>query len=177
MDLRQRDVALVHDQQVVLREVVDETEGACPGGPAVQIARIVLDAGAVAQLLDHFEVVLHALLDALGLHRAVRTLEVLDLFAQVEVDLLHGRMDAFLRGDEEIRGVERQGVERVDALPRHGVDRLDGLHLVVEEHHAEALVAEFAEGGHDVHRVAVHAERRRLQLTFGAGVERLDELV
>ena len=177
VDLRQRHVALVHDQQVILREVVDQAEGARAGGASVEVARVVLDSGAVAQLLDHLEVVFDALLDALCLHHASGPLEVFDLLAQVEVDLLHGRVDALLGGDEEVRGVEREVVERVDALTRHGVYGVDGLDLVVEEHHAETLVAELPEGGHDIDRVAVHAEGRGFQLAFGARVERLDELV
>ena len=175
--LRQGHVALVHDEQVVLREVVDQTEGARPGGPSVEVARVVLDAGAVAQLLDHLQVVLHALLDTLRLGHASLALEVLDLLAQVEVDLLHGAVDALLGRDEEVGGVDRQRVERRDALPGHGGDDLDRLDLVVEEHHAEALAAELAEGRHDVDRVAVDTEGRRFELALGARVERLDELV
>ena len=170
-------MAFVHDHQVVFREVVDQTERTRSGGAAVEIARVVLDAGAVAQLLNHFEVVLHALFDALRLHRASGAFEKLDLFAQVEVYLLHGGVDALLGGHEKVRGVERQAVERLDALARHGVDGLDGLDLVVEEHHPETLVAELAEGRHDIHRVAVDAERRRLQLPLGAGIERFDQFV
>ena len=170
-------MALVHDHHVVLRKVVDQAERARSGGPAVEIARIVLDAGAVAQLLDHFEVVLHALLDALRLHRAPGAFEEFDLLAQVEVNLLYGGVDALFGGHEEVRGVERQVVERMDALSRYGVDGLDGLDLVVEEHHPETLVAELPEGRHDVHRVAVDAERRGLQVAFGARVERLDQFV
>ena len=90
---------------------------------------------------------------------------------------MHGGVDALLGRHEEVRGVERQAVERLDALPRHRVDRLDGFDLVVEEHHPETLVAELPESRHDVHRVTVDAERRRLQLPFGAGVERLDQFV
>ena len=146
-------------------------------GAAVEITRIVLDAGAVAQLLDHLDVVFHALLDALRLRRASGTLEEFDLPAQIQVYLLYGAVDALLGGYEEARGVERQVVERMDALSRHGVDGLDGFDLVVVEHHAETLAAELSERRHDVHRVAVHAERRRLQLPLGAGVERFDQLV
>ena len=133
--------------------------------------------GAVAQLLDHLDVVFHALFDALGLHRPSGPLEEFDLPAEVEVYLLYGAVDALLRGYEETRGVERQVVERMDALSRHGVDGLDGFDLVVVEHYSETLAAELAERRHDVHRVAVHAERRRLQLPLGAGVERFDQLV
>ena len=86
-------------------------------------------------------------------------------------------MDALLGGDEETGGVERQRIERVEPLAGRGVDGVDGFDLVVEEHDAETLVAELAESRHDVDRVAVDAERGRLQLALGAGVERFDELV
>ena len=175
--LRQRDVAFVYDEHVILREIVNQAERARALGAAVEITRVVLDAGAVPQLLDHLDVVFHALLDALRLRRASGTLEEFDLPAQIQVYLLYGAVDALLGGYEEARGVERQVVERVDTLPRRGVDGLDGLDLVVVEHYAEALAAEFAEGRHDVHRVAVDAERRRFQVAFGARVERFDQLV
>ena len=177
VDLRQGDVALVHDHQVVLREIVDQAEGARALGAAVEITRVVFDAGAVPQLLDHLDVVFHALFDTLRLRRASGTLEEFDLPTQIQVYLLYGAVDALLGGYEEARGVERQVVERVDTLPRRGVDGLDGLDLVVVEHYAEALAAELAEGRHDVHRVAVDAKRRRFQVAFGAGVERFDQLV
>ena len=170
-------MAFVYDEHVILREIVDQAEGARALGAAVEITRVVFDAGAVPQLLDHLDVVFHALFDTLRLRRASGTLEEFDLPAQIQVYLLYGAVDALLGGYEEARGVERQVVERVDTLPRRGVDGLDGLDLVVVEHYAEALAAELAEGRHDVHRVAVDAKRRRFQVAFGAGVERFDQLV
>src|SRR5206468_133238 len=47
-DLRNGDVALVDDEQVVFGEVVEERVGRLPRGPAVQVPRVVLDAGAEA---------------------------------------------------------------------------------------------------------------------------------
>ena len=111
MHLGQCHMALIHHQEVILGEVVQQTEGARTGGTAVEVARIVLNARAVAQLLDHLQVVLHALLDALSLHRASLPFEVGNLLAQVEVDLLHGLVDALLGRDEEVGGVERDRVE------------------------------------------------------------------
>ena len=142
--LRNGDVAFVDDHQIILRKIVQQAERPGPRGAPVEVARIVLDAGAVAQFLNHFDVVLDPLFDALRLHRAPLVLEDLDLLAEVEVNLLHGRGDALLGGDEQAGGVERQRIERVDALAGYGVDGVDGLHLVVEEHDPETLVAELA---------------------------------
>ena len=165
------------EQQIVLREVVEQAEGARSGGAPVEVARVVLDAGTVAQLLDHLQIVFHPLLDALRFHHPPFAFEELDLLAQIEVDLLHGSVDTLLRGDEETCGVDRQRVDRLDAGARRGIDDPDRFDFVVVEHHAVALAAEFAEGGHDVHRVAVDAERRGQQVAFGAGVERFDQFV
>lgn len=102
--LRQRDVAFVYDEHVILREIVNQAERARALGAAVEITRVVLDAGAVPQLLDHLDVVFHALLDALRLRRASGTLEEFDLPAQIQVYLLYGAVDALLGGYEEARG-------------------------------------------------------------------------
>ncbi len=98
--LRQGHVALVHHEQVVLGEVIQQTEGPRALGASVEVARVVLDAGTVSELLYHFEVVLHALLEALGLHRAPLFLEVRDLSPEVEAYLVHGVVYAFARGHE-----------------------------------------------------------------------------
>ncbi len=57
-DLRHRHMRLVDDEQEVLREVVDQRGGCRAGRAAVDMPRIVLDAGAEADLTDHLEVVL-----------------------------------------------------------------------------------------------------------------------
>ena len=111
-------MAFVYDEHVILREIVDQAEGARALGAAVEITRVVFDAGAVPQLLDHLDVVFHALFDTLRLRRASGTLEEFDLPAQIQVYLLYGAVDALLGGYEEARGVERQVVERVDTLER-----------------------------------------------------------
>lgn len=87
-------------------------------------------------------------------------LEEGDLLAQVEVDLLHGRVYALLGRDKQAHWVKGECVERLDPLAGYGVDALDALDFVVEKGDAETLVAEFAESRHDVDRVARHAECR-----------------
>ena len=65
-DLRDGDVRFIDEEQVIVaREKVHQVEGARAGGAAVEVARIIFDAGAVAHLLDHFEVVARAHFEAL----------------------------------------------------------------------------------------------------------------
>ena len=63
------DVALVHEHQRVVGHVFEQRRRRLAGFPAGQIARIVLDAGASAGRLHHFEIVDGALLEPLRLQQ------------------------------------------------------------------------------------------------------------
>jgi hypothetical protein len=69
--LRDRLVALVDDREVVRREVVEERRGRLPRLAAGEVARVVLDPGAVPDLAHHLEVEARPLLEALGLEQLV----------------------------------------------------------------------------------------------------------
>lgn len=64
--LRKGDVAFIDDHEVVVREIIQEAKGAGAGFAAVEKARIVFNAGAIAQFFDHFEVEGGAFFDAPG---------------------------------------------------------------------------------------------------------------
>ncbi len=59
--LWQRDVRLVDDQQVVVRQVVEQRPGRLASRALGQVARVVLDAGADARLAQHLEIEVGAL--------------------------------------------------------------------------------------------------------------------
>ena len=152
---------------MVRKSFVYEAEGARSGGAAVEIARIVLDTGAVAELLDHLQVVVDALAQAVGLQFLTLVAEAAALFAQVEGDLVDGRCRAFLAGHED---VGRVYVEALYLRQYHARMRVDGLyllHLVAPEHNPQLY---FLEREHDVNRVAAHAETSRQQIAVAAGV-------
>ena len=167
-------MALVDDQQIVLREIVDQAERPAAGRAAVEIARIVFDAGAVAQLLDHFQIVLDALLQPPRLGRLAERLEILDLGAQIELNLPDRLLRALARRDEQVGRIDDHAIELLEALARMRVDRADHFDFVVEENHPVALVPV---GDVDVYRIAVHAERTGLEIGLAARVERVHEAV
>ena len=76
------DVAFVNDKQEIVGEIVEQAEGTRAGLSAVKVAAIVLDAAAVAELLNHLDVVVDALFEAFGL-------EVLAYLVQVVAPLEH----------------------------------------------------------------------------------------
>ena len=56
---------LIDDGEEVLREIVDECRGGRARRATIDVARVVLNAGAEADLLNHFEIVLRAHAQAL----------------------------------------------------------------------------------------------------------------
>ena len=77
MDLWYGHVALVDDEEEVIREVVEETEGALTWLATIEVAGVVLDTRAVAQLADHLQVVGGALIEALGFEGTAFVLQLL----------------------------------------------------------------------------------------------------
>ncbi len=173
-DLRDGDMALVDNHQKILREVVQQAERTGSGQSAVEVARVVLDAGTVAQLFDHFEVVFDALFEPLGvLHLAALDEEVV-LGREVVLDLDDGRVDAVAGGDEDVGRVDRDAVELREPLAGERVDGVDLFDRVAPLHDPIGFVAV----GHvDVDRVARHAEGAPAELRVVARVEAVHQLV
>ena len=109
-DLRHGDVALIDDANHVLGEVVDERERGLAGLAAVQVARVVLDAVGEAHGLEHLQVVVRALLQALGLQELVLRLEFRHAVLQLFLDGLEGGRDLGFLGDVVRGGPHGDGV-------------------------------------------------------------------
>ncbi len=77
-DLRHRLVRLVHEDEEVVREVVEQRERVSSRRAALEDARVVLDPVAEAELLHHLEVVLGALPQPVRLEHLVLRFELLD---------------------------------------------------------------------------------------------------
>ena len=67
VELRDRLVRLIHEEQIVLRHVVQQRGRRLAGQPAGEVSRIVFDAMAVADRADHLDVKQGALREALRL--------------------------------------------------------------------------------------------------------------
>ena len=90
-DLRQRHVALIDDEQVIIREVIEERPGRGAGRTAIHMARIILDAGGEADLADHLQVVARALLEALRFDEQVLRAQVSEVHIQLRFRWPAGR--------------------------------------------------------------------------------------
>ena len=151
----------VDNQQRVGRQVVVERRRRLAGGPPGKIARVVLDAVAVAQLEDHLQVETGALLQALRFHQLVRRVQLFLPLAQLQLDRVHRRQHALARGG--VVGLRVHGVARQPAQDLAGerIEQRELLDLAVEQLDAQRLEIGF--GREHVHRLAAHAEGAAVQ--------------
>ena len=88
--LRQRHMTLIDEENEIVREIVQQRRRRGAGGAAGNNAGIIFNAGAETDLLQHFQIVLRPLADALRLKQLVVLLEKAHLLPHFGLDVLHG---------------------------------------------------------------------------------------
>ena len=88
-------MALINHEQHFFREIIQQTIRRCAFFPTIEITAVVLHSGAVTELVQHLQIVLHTLLDTLSIQLFTNTGEVLYLFRQIRFDLLFGGSNPF----------------------------------------------------------------------------------
>ena len=115
-------MTLVDDQQRILRQVVEQARRRLAGAATGQVARVVLDAGAIADLHHHLEIERRALLEPL-------CLEQLAVGAQLARVARAARRGSARRRDRAARAASRSGSTETPsgaapcAAPRRSADR------------------------------------------------------
>ena len=161
MDLWHGHVALINDEEEVIREVVEETEGALTRLATIEVAGVVLDPRAVAQLADHLQIIGRTLVEALGFEGTAFVLQLLHALTEVDVDLPDGGVDLLLRRDEEVGRVDDEPCHRPVFSTALWVEGSDALDLVVPEGHTIRHTVEAFDGGEDIDGVALDTEVAR----------------
>ena len=159
--LGQRDVALVHEQDEIVGEEVQQRHGGGAHRTLGDDAGIVLDAGAVAQLRHHLHVVLRALAQTLGLHQLILPLQLGKALVQLLADLADGGVHFVTGGDVVAGGVNSHVLQRLDGGAGDGVELGDAVDLIAEELHPDGPILII--GGVQLHRVASNPEHIALK--------------
>ena len=171
--LRHGDMALVDEEQEVLGEEVEQTVGTLARLTPIEVAGIVLNARAVAQLLNHLHVVLHTFLYTLRLDGVAQLGEEVHLLDKVVLNHADGPLRLLLGGHEEVGRINLIVGIAPQTLQGDGVKLFNAVYLIVPERDAQDDVVV----GHvDVYGIALHAEVATLQRKVIAHVERLYQL-
>ena len=173
-DLRHRGVRLVHHEQEILGEEVEQRVRPRARRAAGEVTRVVLDARAEPHLLEHFEVVLGAQLDALGFEQLALALEPRDALVELAADRAEREAQLVGRRHELLGRIQRDAAghrpqHRAGERVHHG----KALHLVAEELDAVGRVVEVARLHLD--HVAAHPEAAAAEGDVVALVEHVHE--
>ena len=154
-DLGDGDVGFVDDGEEVVGEIIEEGGGGAAGRTVVEVAGVVFDAGAEADLFDHFEIVFGAHAKSLGFEEFSPVFEVFEAVGEFGFDVAGGAVHAF-RGGHIVGGREdADGVGLTDDVTGEWVDVVEGVDFVAEEFNPDGG---FFVGGDDVDGVAFHPE-------------------
>jgi|GEM_PF-5218361 len=116
---------LVDEHDRIGWKKVEQSVRRRPGLATVEVARIVLDSVAVADLAHHLEVEVDALLEALGFQELVLGLETRDLGIAFNQDLVDDRLHPLPRRDIVRRGKHGNPHRLIENLARQGVHQAD----------------------------------------------------
>src|SRR5215218_3647771 len=139
-----------------IREVVEERVRRRARRTSVEMPRIVLDAGAVAELAHHLQVVLRALPEAVGFEDLALLIQLGGALLELRLDVPYCYREPVLVGDEVSGRVDGQGVRLAQDLTRQRFYLGHVLDLVSEEGDA---VDGVLVGRVDLEYVAPHPER------------------
>ena len=149
------DVGFVDDGEEVVGEIVEEGGGGAAGGSAVEVAGVVFDAGAEADLFDHFEIVFGAHAKSLGFEEFSPVFQIFEPVGKFGFDVAGGAVHT-LRGGHIVGSREdADGVGLTDDVTGERVDVVEGVNFVTEEFDPDGG---FFVGGDDVNGVAFHPE-------------------
>ena len=174
-DLRDGDMALVDEDERVVGQIFEQGRRRLAGPAAGEIARIVLDAGAGAGRLQHFEIEQRCAARAAA-PRAAGPARL--SWSSRSFSSLLDRLDR-LQQRRARRHIVRIGVdldefEVLRLLPGQRIEFGDRLDLVAEE--ADAPGAVLVVGGEDLDRVAAHPEDAAREIGLRALVLQRDEV-
>ena len=172
-DLRDRGVAFIHDQQKVLGEIVDQRGRRLPGGAAREVARVVLDPLAEADLADHLQVEPRALLDSLGFEQLAALGIVGDPLLELGLDPGEGALHPVGRNHVVAAGVDRRLGDPAHHLAPQRVDLGEGFDPVAEQLDADRV--RLGGRGEDIDHVPAHAERAPVKVDVVALVLDVDQ--
>ena len=109
---------LVNEHQRIARQVIDQGRWCLARTTAGEMPRIVLDALAEADLVEHFQIEFGPLLDALCLDQLIVPGEVIDPLTQLLLDRLDGAQHGVARRDIVRRREDRETQGLVQQMAR-----------------------------------------------------------
>ena len=161
-------MGLVDHQQRVGGQVIKQCGRRCSGFAPGEVARIVFDAVAVAQLHDHFQVEAGALFQPLGFYQFVVGTQVIKALLEFFLDVFDSGEQGFAGRYVVALGVEGKARHFTNHFARQGVEGTDAFDFIVKQLNANGFKVRF--GRVDIYHIAAHTEGCPRKVHVIAGV-------
>ena len=132
-------MGFIDDNQGIVGQVLEQRRRRLSRGAPRQVARVVLDAGAIAQLADHLDIVPGALLQALRFDQFIILLELLESLGQFLLDVLHRTQQDIARGYIVALGKYGDSRHFVFYRPGQRIEPVDTVYLFIEQFHPDSF--------------------------------------
>src|SRR3569623_465444 len=171
--LRNRDMAFIDVHRRVGRQVISQGRRRLAGRAAGEVARVIFDAGTMAELHQHFNIELGAFFETLRLHQFIRLAQLRQTLGEFGLDALDRFQHFVARRHVVALRVDRDARQLARDLAGQRVEHTDALDLLVEQLDAHGLGLRLRR--EDVDDLAAHAIGRAPQFDVVAGVLQLGE--
>ena len=132
-------MGLVNHQQKILGKIINQSKGRLPRLTSCQMPGIVFDTGAIPHFIHHFQIIIGALLQALGLQNLEIMIEIIQSLSQLYANISHSPLQ-ILPTSYIVRG-RKDGhmVALSQHLTREHIKLKDAIHLVIKHFNAHGL--------------------------------------
>ena len=165
---------LVDEQQEVVGEVVEQRPGRLAGQAPIHMARVVLDARAVAHLAQHLEIVHRALLEPRRLEQLALGLQLCEALGQLGLDVGDRQLQLVGGGDEVLGRVDVDAAVRLTSISP--VSGSTSTMRSISSPQNSTRSADLGVGREDLERVAAHAEGAAVEVDIVALELQVDQL-
>ena len=168
-------MAFVYKQNKVLREIIQQRHRRAAGGSAADDPGIVLNSGAISQLLNHFNIVIRPLCNALRLNQLALLLEILHPRITFLANLSHCPVH-FLPGGHIVTGrINCHVVQNARGGAGNHVDFRNALNFISEKFHANGFVMRVYR--ENLHGVSPHTEHISLKCNVVSLIANFNQLL
>ncbi|MCY1550012.1 hypothetical protein D9M68_862240 [compost metagenome] len=167
-------MALINKQQEIFWKVIQQTERTGAWSSAVQEARVVLNAAAIAQLLHHLQVIVNPFFDPLCFNMLAFSFEILHLCKQFILYFAYNLSHLVFRCDIEVGGKDGRSLNLTNTFAIFNIKTFDLFDFIFEESDAISIVHI---GQVNIYCVSFHTEGASGKFALGAVVQRIDQCV
>ena len=166
-------MTLVNYQQKIIRKIIEQTERTASGRTSVEIAGIILNARAITQFLNHFQIIRNPLVKPFCFVIFTLCPEITNLHFQIALNQLNSIHNTRFGGYENACRINLVTFKTFNYMIINAFYGLNFFNFVTPKNNSQYKVGISQK---NIYRIAFYPEISTVQFYFIAGVEAVNEL-